>query len=153
MEKLRMTRAFFACLFIFASFFVPSVSAQTCSGTVTLSGAYRFLANGNGCKTSNKPMPCPVFPLASVGITTFDGSGNLSGSDVHNVAGLSCSRTFTGTYTVGTDCRGTLTQNYALPTCAPQSTVGDIVVAPDGTEILFMLPDTAEVLTGNFKKQ
>ena len=77
----------------------------------------------------------------------------MSGSDVHNVTGLSCSRTFTGTYTVGSDCRGTLTQIYALPTCGPASTSGDIVVAPDGSEILFMLPDTAEVLTADFKKQ
>jgi len=75
------------------------------------------------------------------------------GSDIHNVTGLSCSRTFTGSYTVASDCTGTLTQVYALPTCGPKSTLGNIVVAPDGSEILFMLPDTAEVLTADFKKQ
>jgi len=142
-----------ACLLSFASLLVPSVRAQTCSNG-TLSGTYRFVANGIGCTTnSQQPHPCPLFPLASLGIITFDGSGNLSGSDVHNVTGLSCSRTFTGTYTVGSDCTGTLTQAYALPTCGPKSTLGNIVVAPDGSEILFMLPDTAEVLTADFKKQ
>jgi hypothetical protein len=108
-----------ACLLSFASLLVPSVWAQSCSNG-TLSGAYRFVANGIGCTTnSQQPHPCPLFPLASLGIITlgiitFDGSGNLSGSDVHNVTGLSCSRTFTGTYTVGSDCTGTLTQAYAF---------------------------------------
>jgi len=153
MEKLSVKPAVtLSCLLTFASLFVPSVLAQTCGGNATLSGTYRFLATGNGCKPSTKPMPCPVLPLASLGIITFDGSGNLSGSDVHNVAGLSCSRTFTGTYTVGSDCTGTVTQTYTA-TCGPQSTVGDIVVAPDGSDILLMLPDTAEVLTADFKKQ
>jgi hypothetical protein len=155
MEKLGVKRAVtLFCLLIFASLFVPSVPAQTCGGTGTLSGNYRFVATGIGCTTNaQQPHPCPVFPLASLGVVAFDGTGNLSGSDVHNVTGLSCSRTFTGTYTVGSDCRGTLTQIYALPTCGPASTSGDIVVAPDGSEILFMLPDTAEVLTADFKKQ
>jgi hypothetical protein len=151
MEKLIVKPAVtLSCLLMFAGLFVPSVLAQTCGGNGTLSGAYRFLANGNGCRPNQT---CPVFPLGSLGIITFDGNGNLSGSDVHNVAGVSCSRTFTGTYTVASDCTGTLTQVYALPTCGPTRTLGDIVVAPDGSEILFMLPDTAEVLTADFKKQ
>jgi len=155
MEKLSVKRAVtLSCLFIFASLLVRSVSAQTCSGNGTLSGSYRFIATGIGCTTNaQQPHPCPVFPLASVGIITFDGSGNLSGSDVHNVTGLSCNRTFTGSYTVVSDCTGTLTQIYALPTCGPPSSVGDIVVAPDGSDILLMLPDNAEVLTADFKKQ
>jgi hypothetical protein len=154
-EKLTVKRGVtLAYLLIFASLLAPSGLAQTCGGTSTLSGNYRFVANGIGCTTnSQQPHPCPLFPLASLGIITFDGSGNLSGSDVHNVTGLSCSRTFTGTYTVNPDCTGTLTQAYALPTCGPKSTLGNIVVAPDGSEILFILPDTAEVLTANFKKQ
>jgi hypothetical protein len=142
-----------ACLVIFASLLIPSLRAQSCGGNGTLNGNYRFLGNGNGCKLSSKPMPCPVFPLASVGIIAFDGSGNLSGNDVHNVAGHSCSRTFTGTYTVNPDCTGTLTQVYALPTCGPSSSVGNIVVAPDGSDILLMLPDNSEVFTADFKKQ
>jgi len=149
-EKLTVKRAVtLASLLIFASLLMPSLRAQSCGGNGTLNGAYRFLATGNGCRPNQT---CPVFPLGSLGIITFDGSGNLSGSDVHNVAGVSCSRTFTGTYTVASDCTGTLTQTYTA-TCGPQSAVGDIVVAPDGSEILFMLPDTAEVLTADFKKQ
>jgi hypothetical protein len=152
MEKLSAKRAStLACLLIF-TLALPSVQAQSC-GNGTLSGTYRFLANGIGCTTNaQQPHPCPVFPLASVGIITFDGNGNLSGSDVHNVTGLSCSRTFTGTYTVASDCTGTLTQVYTA-TCGPASTLGDIVAAPDGSDILLMLPDTAEVVTAEFKKQ
>jgi len=155
MEKLIVKRAvILSCLIILASLLVSSAPAQTCGGNSTLTGSYRFIANGIGCTTNaQQPHPCPVFPLASVGIITFDGNGNLSGSDIHNVTGLSCSRTFTGSYTVSSDCRGTLKQVYALPTCGPSSSVGDIVVAPDGRDILLMLPETAEVLTAEFKKQ
>jgi hypothetical protein len=141
-------------LIIVASLSVSSALAQTCAGNATLSGSYRFIANGIGCTTNaQQPHPCPLFPLASVGIMMFDGNGDLSGSDVHNVTGLSCNRTFIGSYTVGSDCRGTLKQVYALPTCGPSSSVGDIVVAPDGSDILLMLPDNAEVFTAEFKKQ
>lgn len=151
MKKLSVKRAAtLSCLFIFTSFLMPNISAQTCSGTSTLSGAYRFLATGNGCRPNQT---CPVFPLGSLGIITFDGSGNLSGSDVHNVAGVSCTRTFTGAYTVASNCTGTLTQIYALPTCGPTRTLGDIAVAPDGSEILLMLPDNSELLTVDFRKQ
>ena len=155
MKQLSVKRlVILSCLITIAGLFVSSAPAQTCAGNGTLSGSYRFVANGIGCTTNaQQPHPCPVFPLASVGIITFDGSGNLSGSDIHNVTGLSCNRTFTGSYTVASDCTGTLTQVYALPTCGPKSTLGNIVVAPDGSEILFMLPDTAEVLTAGFKKQ
>ena len=150
-EKLTVKRAVtLASLLIFASLLMPSLRAQSCGGNGTLNGAYRFLATGNGCRPNQT---CPVFPLGSLGIITFDGSGNLSGSDVHNVAGVSCSRTFTGTYTIASDCTGTLTQVYALPTCGPTRTLGDIVVAPDGSEILLMLPDNSELLTADFKKQ
>ena len=67
------------CLVIFACLFVPSVLAQMCGGTRTLSGNYRFVATGIGCTTNaQQPHPCPVFPLASLGVVAFDGTGNLS---------------------------------------------------------------------------
>lgn len=140
-------------LLIFTSLLAPSVYAS-CSSSTLAGNSYRFLATGIGCTTNaQQPHPCPVFPLASVGIITFNANGTVDGSDVHNVTGLSCSRTFTGSYTVNSDCTGTLTQVYALPTCGPPSSVGDIVMAPDGSDILLMLPDNSEVLTAEFRKQ
>jgi hypothetical protein len=130
---------------------VPSVYAS-CSSSTVAGNTYRFLQTGFGTTSTSVSHPSPFFPLASLGLITFNADGTLSGSDVHNVTGVSCSRTFTGTYTVASNCTGTITQVYTA-SCGPASTVGDIVVATDGSEVLLMLPDTSEVFTADLKKQ
>jgi hypothetical protein len=48
-----------------------------------------------------------IGPVAATAITTFDGKGNLSGSQTRSVNGDVADETFTGTYTVNSDCTGT----------------------------------------------
>ena len=151
MKKIMTQAITLSGLFIFASLLVPPMYAS-CDSSTLAGNTYRFLANGLGTTSTSVSHPSPLFPLASVRIITFNADGTVLGSDVHNVTGVSCSRTFTGTYTVGSNCTGTITQTYTA-TCGPASTLGDIVVAPDGSDILLMLPDNSEVFTAEFKKQ
>ena len=46
-------------------------------------------------------------PVADVGVFVADGQGKLSGSDTISDGGQIIPRTFTGTYTINSDCRGT----------------------------------------------
>jgi hypothetical protein len=139
-----------AALLVF-TVLAPGLYAS-CSSSTVAGNTYRFLQTGFGTTSTKVSHPSPFFPLASVGLITFNADGTVSGSDVHNVTGISCSRTFTGTYTVAPNCTGTVTQVYTA-SCGPSSTVGDIVVATDGSEVLLMLPDTSEVFTADLKRQ
>lgn len=52
--------------------------------------------------------PAPPAPFGEVNIATFNGAGSLSGSAVVNIGGVVLNPvTFTGTYTVNSDCTGT----------------------------------------------
>ena len=79
-----------------------SVSGAAASGphcsNKTAIGSWGFTSTGS----------IPVIgPVAAVGIFTADGSGNLSGSQTRSLAGAIADETFTGTYTVNSDCTGT----------------------------------------------
>ena len=59
------------------------------------------------------PFPFPTVsgfaPLVFSGAIKFDGAGNFTGSDTVSLDGLVLPRTFTGTYTVDTNCVATMT--------------------------------------------
>jgi hypothetical protein len=48
-----------------------------------------------------------IGPVAATAISTFDGKGNISGSQTRSVNGDVADETFTGTYTLNSDCTGT----------------------------------------------
>jgi hypothetical protein len=48
-----------------------------------------------------------IGPAAATGIVTFDSKGSFSGSQTRSVNGDVADETFTGTYTINSDCTGT----------------------------------------------
>ena len=48
-------------------------------------------------------------PAAAAGRITFDGNGHVSGTQTRVVAGASLDETYSGTYTVSPNCRGSFT--------------------------------------------
>src|SRR5262249_14139762 len=72
--------------------------AHVCKN-VCLNGSYGFLMTGQAFSTA-----CGFVANSDSGSLTWDGSSKVTGSSTQNVDGQSSSRTFTGTYTVNSDC-------------------------------------------------
>jgi hypothetical protein len=89
--------------------------AATCSVSM-LKGTYSVLAQGT--VVAQLPnFPAPPFPFAEVAIDYLDGTGNISGEFTANVGGVVVPGTVAGTYTVNSDCTGTVTMqtNSGIP--------------------------------------
>src|SRR5215472_14778903 len=83
---------------------------DSCS-LVSLRGTYAVHAQGTIVGQLPAPFPAPPFPLGEAGIVTFDGNGNHSGKTTVNIDGVVLTPTFNGTYTINSDCTGTITVN------------------------------------------
>lgn len=125
-----------------------SAAAQCSNATVV--GTYRYLWTGYGSfGGGGEPLRPngPFTPFAAVGLTTFNADGTSSNTDTVQIAGGVFERSFTNTYQVGADCRGTITvQGASEPTA-------HIVVASDGSEILFINSIPGVVISGWYKRQ
>lgn len=82
----------------------PKINAATCS-TATVAGIWGFTLTG----TVILPAPTGPVPLAAVVHGTADVNGNLSGIEARNLGGQYADETFTGKWTVSSDCVGTAT--------------------------------------------
>ncbi|KXU85178.1 hypothetical protein CI15_21090 [Paraburkholderia monticola] len=113
----------------------------------TLKGPYGFIGGGQilGLIDSSNvlhPFPSPLI-YDDVALVTFDGNGGFTRTDVGNINGLpkAGSTTFnphqTGTYTVNSDCTGTMSVRYTSggPVAAGVATDLNIVITSDGTQI------------------
>jgi len=88
---------------------------DTCSVSA-LKGTYSVLAQGT--VVAQLPnFPAPPFPFAEVAIDYLDGTGTISGKFTANVGGVVVPGTVAGTYTVNSDCTGTVTMqtNSGIP--------------------------------------
>jgi len=93
----------------FASIFMSSVYGQTGVNNAELNGNYAFTfsgMSGNGNFAST---------FGAVGRFTADGAGNLTNGqlDTNAVSGGGAAQSFTGTYSIGADHRGTMTFNFS----------------------------------------
>jgi hypothetical protein len=93
---------------VFALFFVSGVRGQTGVNNAELNGNYAFTfsgMSGNGNFAST---------FGAVGRFTADGAGNLTNGqlDTNAVSGGGAAQSFTGTYSIGADNRGTMTLNF-----------------------------------------
>ncbi|MEW6207828.1 MAG: hypothetical protein AB1631_05635 [Acidobacteriota bacterium] len=132
---------------------LPSVHAQGGCSNSTLNGSYRYIFNGNGFATAAAP-PRPTgatAPFAAAGIVTFNGDGTLSGADTASLVGTILNRAYTGTYTVNADCSGFISLDFYSPFTG--SGPANIVVAPDGSEMLFINTIQGATVLGEFRKQ
>lgn len=115
---------------------------ETSCSVASLGGTYAI--QGQGTIVAQIPnFPPPPFPFAETGIVTFDRAGKLSGKTTVSFNGFVVQPTFTGTYTVNSDCTGSFTI---------QSSIGitlhdDVVVIGGGRRFESVEPDPFVVIT------
>jgi hypothetical protein len=104
--KLNMSRTVLRFI-LFAAIvgLAPSAQAGQCS-LAGAAGKYGFTLTG----VVN--LPTGPVPIAAVGRATADAAGNISGTEARSVGGGFAEETFTGTWTVNSDCTGSMTLNF-----------------------------------------
>jgi len=111
-QKRRTTvKRIFSLLFVLAVVVVTTTSTvhAQCSNA-TLTGSYGFKQQGFGLRNSKPAKLGNMIPFATVGVVTFDGAGNASFTltQVFNSEGGEFFEAIPGTYTVNSDCTGTI---------------------------------------------
>jgi hypothetical protein len=90
----------------------PVARASSGCSLASLHGAYAVAGQGT-LVTSVSGIPAPA-PWAESSLANFDGAGSFSGKGTVNIGGVVLNITFTGTYTVNSDCTGDVTINTNL---------------------------------------
>lgn len=126
---------------------VKSVHAQSGCSDATLTGNFPVVYTGSSAP-GHSITGQNIVPNAAVGVFSFDGNGNFAASYtvVTNGKPSSTSVPDTGTYTVNSDCSGTITD----------STVGlhfNIESVGGGAEVFGVQTDTGFTSTFDAKKQ
>ena len=120
---------------------------EACSNA-TLHGSFGYTSTGT-LLPAYVPPPF-AGPFAEVGRQTFDGKGNTDATATVSSNGNIQPVTIQGTYTVNTDCTGSMTL-YVLPF---QSTVhADFVIDRDGAELRAIGTDSGVVESRVYRKQ
>ena len=83
-------------------------------------------------------------PFAAAGYQVCNGNGKVKGVQSANINGeITRNERFSGTYTVNADCTGTATYS--------DGTRYDQFIAPDGSELTFVLTKPSEIVTAGFE--
>jgi len=121
----------------------PAFAAEVCTNS-DLSGAYVYSVNATSLSIP------PVGPLAILGRISVDGKGNFAGAINGSIAGeILPDVPITGTYTIASDCTGTLTTIYPLFTAHFSLVLVDGVDRRKQAELLAI--DAGTVGTGAVK--
>ena len=131
---------------------LPSAQAQqmggerheTCS-VRTLRGGYGLIFQGFGTTAPVPALTGAFLPAAGVGVVNFDGSGSLTLTDTVSTGGKVALITTTGTYSVNSDCTGSLN--------APGAAAWNFVIVHDGRQILAINTIQGRVAAVNLEKQ
>jgi hypothetical protein len=111
----------------------------------TLFGSYGIATTGSITSLG------PVGLVADVGTISFDGIGNVSQTTTVSLNGtIIPSRASTGTYTVNSDCTGSITLPLPPPAGISQS---NVVIVDNGKELRLINTGAGRVLVGNARKQ
>ena len=101
-RKLAVTTLATISLVMFFAIALPAQAAP-CS-LATVAGSYGYTTSGFVAT------PTGAFvPVAAAGRINFDGHGNVSGTQTRVVAGSALDETYSGTYSVNSDCKGSFT--------------------------------------------
>ena len=124
---------------------VTAVHAQSGCSNATLTGNYGLSFGGFQIQHGTQRS----VPFYGAGLATFDGAGNASATFSFGVNGkISTNQPYTGTYTVNSDCTGSVT--------ATPGSGGDnfaVVILSGGAEVLAVDISAGETLTADFKRQ
>ena len=123
---------------------VPSVYASGCSNA-TLTGIYAFTLSGWAtAPPTHLTEGKSDVPEAAVGLVTFDGAGNWTTSFTLSKNGdITSATSVPGTYTVNSNCTGTMTGAAELA----------IVILGGGTEVTSVQTDSNTTSIIEIKKQ
>ncbi len=124
------------------------VNAQSGCTNATLDGSYGYFFQGYFLTHEGQAVGGGR-PIGVSGIRTFDGNGNISGADTISDAGAITPRTYSGTYTVNSDCTGSSTLNFAGGGMSTQN----LTIVESGKEIEFVNTLSGTVVAGSLKKQ
>ena len=148
-QKRRTTvKRIFSLLFVLAAVVTTTSTVHAQCSNATLTGSYGFKQDGFDNNGKRDPRLGNEIPFANVGVVTFDGVGNLSVTTtfVFNGGGGQPFGPATGTYTVNSDCTGTIT--------VPDAGVHfNIVTVGGGAEFFGIQTDTGTTNTIDAKKQ
>ncbi len=139
-----------------AGTFTLSAVAQTKSDKKDVAQPFRRCnlrsINGNyGLSVSGTYLLSPTMSvqIASVGLVTFDGEGNMTGSVTGSFGGEVNTNAATGTYTVGGNCTGTLTVTFENGF----TITNNIVMVDEGKEIFIIQTNPGTIINGILKRQ
>ena len=136
--------AFAALSLVFGT---PYAQACDCSNAL-LKGSYGY--TGTGALLAAYVGPTDAGPFAEVGRQTFDGKGHTDAIATLSANGDISQVTVEGTYTVKSDCTGTMTLNIVQF----GSTVDlNIVIDEDGNEIRAIVSDVNVIESRVYRKQ
>jgi len=110
-QKRRTTvKRIFGLLFVLAVVVTSTSTVYAQCSNATLTGSYGFKQQGFGLRNSKPAKLGNMIPFATVGVVTFDGAGNASFTltQVFNSEGGGFFEAIPGTYTVNSDCTGTI---------------------------------------------
>ena len=114
----------------------------------TLSGSFGYSSTGT---LLDSYVPAPYAgPFGEVGRQTFDGKGNTSAKATTSSNGNIAPVTIEGTYTVNSDCTGSMTLNVS-----PFDSVvhADFVIDDDGAQLRAIGTDSGLIETRVYSKQ
>jgi hypothetical protein len=140
---MNLLKALRAGFLISAAAWVVPAHAQQCCSDRSLSGEYSSVINGQ----------ILTGPLAGLdnGITlmTFDGNGGFTSKDHVVLNGVQPAeewRQSTGTYTVNSDCTGTMQVNF--PNNQPPPRISYFVITNSGKQLNFVSGNSGVALSG-----
>jgi len=127
---------------------VFTVHAQDGCSVATVMGSYGVISSG--FSTPSNSVKGSEVPVALVGVIAFDGVGNFSRNYTRSSGGvINQGLTTSGTYTVNSDCTGSLTFTAG----AASGNTANIVIVSGGAEI-FQIGTTPSITsTFDLKRQ
>jgi hypothetical protein len=124
----------------------PVARAQSGCTVASLKGSYALAVNGFFYYQDGSQ---GVY--GSAGVAVADGNGAITGTDTVNIDGsVTRNRQFTGTYTINTNCSGTINLVDAQ---GKQIANLDLVIADAGKEVVLVGYDSGAILNGSAKLQ
>lgn len=125
---------------IFVLHAVPTAHAQEECSSASLLGSFGVTSSGT---------IVGVGALGAVGVVTFDGQGNHIGFDTISLDGSIIPKlTFTGTYSVNSDCTGSDTENFQNGLTIHRN----FVIVDAGGEIRFIVTNPGNAVTAFARK-
>jgi hypothetical protein len=134
-------------LVVLSATLVPAVYAQGGCTDATLTGNYAFNLSGFASPVTPKR---GAQPWAVTGVLNLDGAGNISASYAGSInGGVFTAQTTSGTYTVNSDCTGSV----AFTSGDDAGGTYNIVIIGGGTEVFILSTQAHTTATGDAKKQ